>query len=344
MILLLTGPDDFSRREALDALKATYDQDGALAANTLSLDAATLAPAELRAAAGTVPFLADHRLVVVRGLGARFEAGGGGGRRRRRPPDEWEGLPALLQEVPESTLLVFVEDALGGRNPLREAVAAAGEVRDFPLPSQRDLPPWVQGRARAVGLRLNPPAVRALTALVGRNLWALASEIEKLKLYAGDDPVSEEDVRALVADDRDVTIFQLVDAVAEGRLAAAMPALQRLRASESAQRVIAMLARQFRMLVIAREILDRGGTVRDVEERLEVRDFVARRAVDQARRLTQAAADAALPRILECEAAILRYRQGRPGGQPEDLALELLVADLAGLARGATRARTTGSR
>ena len=342
MILLLTGPDDFSRREALDALKATYDQDGALAANTLSLDAATLAPVELRAAAGTVPFLADHRLVVVRGLGARFEAGGG--RRRRRPPDEWEGLPALLQEVPESTLLVFVEDALGGRNPLREAVAAAGEVRDFPLPSQRDLPPWVQGRARAVGLRLNPPAVRALTALVGRNLWALASEIEKLKLYAGDDPVSEEDVRALVADDRDVTIFQLVDAVAEGRLAAAMPALQRLRASESAQRVIAMLARQFRMLVIAREILDRGGMVRDVEERLEVRDFVARRAVDQARRLTQAAADAALPRILECEAAILRYRQGRPGGQREDLALELLVADLAGLARGATRARTTGSR
>lgn len=68
------GADAFRRREAYDSLRAANDTDGGLTANTITFAAAALSPAELQAAAMTVPFLAEHRLVRVDGLCAPFNA------------------------------------------------------------------------------------------------------------------------------------------------------------------------------------------------------------------------------------------------------------------------------
>jgi DNA polymerase-3 subunit delta len=144
--------------------------------------------------------------------------------------------------------------------------------------------------------------------------------------------VSEEDVRALVARAREANIFRLVDAVAEGQVTVALQALELLRSEgETPPRLISMIARQFRMIVIAREVLDGGGAAAQVREVLKVQEFVARRAVDQARRFSQSTADAAMRRILQCDVEIQDYWQARPGGVQQDLAVELLVADLCGV-------------
>ena len=326
MIVFLTGANSFTRREAYDALRALHDRDGSLAANTVVLDGATLSLGELEAAALTVPFLADFRLVRVDGLCERFEAPAA---RRRDGLGEWERLPDLLRTVPAATLLIFQDDAVPPSNPIRVSIAEAGEVRDFPALRHRDLVPWVRDRARALGLQLAPAAAQRLVAQVGNDLWALSGELEKLQIYAGDAGVDEAVVVALSPVNREANIFQLVDAVAEGRPARAMQALDAVRsAGETSQRIVSMLARQMRMIAVAREVLDRGGSAEEVQEQLKVRQFVAGRAVDQARCYTQAAADAALRRVLQCEVAIQNYRHDRPGGLREEVAVELLVADL----------------
>ena len=350
MIVLLTGPDDFTRSETLAALKAQHNRDGALAQNTTILDAKNLTLEQLRAAAFTVPFLAEYRLVRVDGLCARFQSGArrgtpppeAGRSHRKRDSGEWDALPDLLAAVPPTTLLLFVDDEAGPANPIRQALAAVGEVREFPLPRERDLVPWINRRAQTLALKLTPDAVQLLAQLVGAHLWVLASELEKLKTYAGDAAVDEAAVRSLVAANYETTIFRFVDAVAEGRPVAALNALALLRGQEEPQRILAMLARQYRLLVVAREILDQRGSVDDVQKVLALPDFVARRVTEQARRFTQAQLDAALPRILEAEVQIQNYWQDRPGGVQQDLAVELLVADLAGVGRA--RPAQTGRR
>ena len=328
MIVLLTGMNSFARREAYVALRAAHNRDGSLDTNTLILDGATVTPAELRVAATTVPFLAEYRLVRVDGLGKRMAGGG----RRRRDLGEWADLPRWLEAIPPSTVLVFMDDDLTEAHPLRAALAAVGEFRTFPALSRRDAGGWLRDRARAVGVRLTPSAERRLLGRVGVDPWALAGELEKLRLYAGDVAVDDADVDMLSPLNREATIFQLVDAVAEGRSAGAMQALDVLRAgSEAPQQVLAMIARQFRMIVVAREILDKGGTITTVQERLRVPPFLARRVVEQAQRYSQCIADATLDRILACEVAIQTYRRGLPGGMRHDLALELLVVELAGV-------------
>lgn len=326
MIVLLTGPNTFMRAEAFDAIRAAHDRDGALAANTIPLQGARTTPQELEAAALTVPFLADYRLVRVEGLGARL----GGG--RRRAAGEWERLGEILAAVPDTTVLVFLDGELTAANPLRRAVAdAGGEVREFPQPKPRELPGWVRGRARAIGLQLTPGGERALVQLVGADLWTLASELKKLHVYAGDGAVDETIVESLVARHREATIWQLVDAVAEGRTSAALQALDTVRQDgEDPRRILGMLARQFRMIAVACEILAAGGRERDVQAALSVQPFVAGRAVRQSARYDLAGAGAALERIAAADEAIQNYWQGRPGGINQDLAVEVLVAELSG--------------
>lgn len=326
MIVLLCGENGFARQEAYDALRAQYDPDGALATNTILLDGARTSRGELEAAVLTVPFLADFRMVRVDGLGARMKGGG-----RRRSLGEWDSLSDLLDGVPPTTVLVFLDDELTGANPLRRAVEEAGaDVRDFSLPPERELSSWVRTRARALGMQLTAQGERRLVQLVGRDLWALAGELEKLKLYAGEDVVDDAIVDSLVARSREGNIFQLVDAVAEGRPTRALHALERLRAEGvEARRLITMLARQYRMIAVAREVLDAGGGEREVRSALGVHSFVAERAVAQARRYDQAAADAGISRVLEAEVSVQNYWQGRDGGMNQDLAVELLISELA---------------
>ena len=326
MIVLLEGENTHARHEAYEAIRATHDRDGALKTNTLILDGPKTSLSELRAAALTVPFLADYRLVRVDGLGGRFKGG------RRRAAGEWDQFPDLLAEVPPTTVLVLIDDDLPKNSVLRDAVAGAGgETRAFPKVSDRDLVPWIQSRARALGVHLTPGAERLLAQRVGRDLWALAGELEKLRVYAGADAVDETVVESLVAVSMEGNIFQFVDAVAEGRSKRAFQALEALRSDGAeARRFITMLARQFRMIAVAREVLDARGGEPEVQSALGVHPFVAKRAVAQAQRFDQAAADAALARILAADEAIQNYWQGRPGGMNQDLAVESLVADLVG--------------
>lgn len=326
MILLLTGKNSFALHEAFTALRAEHNRDAALSANTIVLDGARLGLGELRAAALTVPFLAEYRLVRVDGLGARLQSGGRG---RARALGEWDGLPDLLAQAPPTTLLVFVDGELRQNNPLRVWLTEAGEVRDFPEPRPDALVPWVRQRARGLGLQLTPAAERQLIELVGKDLWALAGELEKLSIYAGADTVDERVVASLAATGNEAGIFQLVDAVADGRPDRALRALDPVRGEEDPRRIVTMLARQFRMIAAAREIVDGGGGPPEVAQALHIPPWLGRRVVDQARRFDQAAADAALRRIVDCDAAIQNYWEDRPGGVPQDLAVELLVADLA---------------
>ncbi len=326
MIHLFAGPDSFTRMEAYHALRAAHNRDGALSGNTGVLDGASVSPAALRVAVGTAPFLAEYRLVRVDRLGPRLAGAGG---RRRRSAGEWDGLAGMLAAMPSTTVLVFLEEDVPGDSPLTALVQeAGGAVRAFPLPAERQLAPWVQHRARAAGLHLTPAGERELVALVGRDLWRLAAEIDKLRLYAGDAPVDDVAVRGLVAATPEATVFQLVDAVVEGRPRDALRALATVRQAEESRRILSMIARQVRMLVVAREILDQGGEERQVREALRTPEFVAQRAVRQARRLTQAQADWAVQRILDADVSIQDYRQGRPGGLADDLAVELLVGEL----------------
>lgn len=330
MILLLCGNDRFARIEALNELRRERDADGSLNNNTIRFEAARLRLDELRRAAGAAPFLGDWRLVRVDGLCERYERGG------RRGLGEWSGLGEALAEIPVSTLLVFVDDAVRRDNPIRRQIETVGSVREFAPLKERDALDWLRQQLRTddyQDLHLTRGAANALVERTGGDRGAMTGAVQKLALYAGGAGVDEQVVELLVPRLRSVSIFNLVDAVAERRLADAMRSLDGLRTEgETPLRIIAMITRQFRLMLLAAEVLTDGGGEKEIAAATKQPPWIARRIRNQVRACGPEQPLHALNRILEAEAAIIGYRSDREGGLPDDLAIELLVADLAGAA------------
>lgn len=329
-VYLFYGEDRFARLEAVAALRREHDADGALANNSISFDGARVSLGELGAAVSAAPFLGGVRWVRVDGLCGRFGVPRRGGRRL----GEWDGLDDLLQQIPPTTVLVFVEDELRRGNPMLQLIEPLADAREFARLKPEEALQWLRGEVQRRGLHMTRNAAQTLVERAGGDRGALTQAVDKLSLYAGDANVDETIVEAMVPAVRSVSIFNLVDAVAERRLADAMRALDGVRADgEPEARIVQMLARTYRQIVITREVIDRGGSNDDIQAALKINyAWLARRVRRQAQAYTQASADAALARILEAEVSIIDYRRN-DGGLPEDVSVELLVSELAGAGR-----------
>ncbi|GBD12869.1 hypothetical protein HRbin24_00885 [bacterium HR24] len=323
-VYIFYGQDTFSLREALAQLREALDTDGSLWANTVSLDGARLRPQELVEACQATPFLGQHRLVVVQGLLGRFQAEG---RRRAQALGPWQGLADALTQMPPSTHLVLLEEgALEPANPLLASLRPLAQVREFAPLSGEELTRWLGRRCRRLGLRLSERAARLLLQLLGSDLWALAAELDKLAAYAGGEVVREADVRLLVTPAREASVFDLTAAVSEGRHRDALRLLRDLLAQgEEPLGLLALLHRQYRRLLVARYVSERGGNEQEAARELALPPWAARRALVQARRLPLPRLRAAYRLLVEADAAIKRGRLA-----PE-VALETLVYDLAAL-------------
>ena len=328
MLYVFFGKDSFSLRQRLDELRGALDADGMLASSTSVLDGRRATLAEVTAACDTVPFMSAHRLVIVEGLLSRF--GGGRARKRGGEVEAWLRLAEYVERMPPSTHLVLVDTEAEGDSALVEALRGKGEVREFRPLAQRAVSDWIRARAAARGLQLSSAAARLLADFVGNDLWALSGELEKLSVYAAGRPVGEDDVRALVAAVRETSVFPLVDAIVEGRPAAAIKLLRQMFRQESGpQYVLAMIQRQLRHLAVAREMLDAGESGRSIGQALRLPDFALDKLLEQAARYSQPRLQSAFQHVLEAD---LQVKRGVYDGE---LALELLVHDLAEPARRA---------
>ena len=332
------GRDDFRLRDAYRSLHAALDHDGMLATNTTLLVGRGLSVQELVQHVATIPFLADSRVVVVEGLITSL--GGGQGVVR-----EWQPLLDALEQLPPTNHLVLLEPldrqrsgTFGRSNLFGELKEVPDvDVQDFPLlrswsrgNDDSELVAWARERSASAGVEFERAAIAELAELVGDDLWLFASEIEKLGLYASRRAVTIDDVRALTPEAREAGIFDLVDAVVEGRAAPALLLIRRMleQGSEPPGRIQVMIARQLRHLIRATELLELGGTPEEIGKATNVRsNFPLTKLVRQARATTREAAEAALREI---EASDHRVKTGQTD---EVLALELLVMRLTSITR-----------
>ena len=320
---LLYG-DSFLVSQQLKRLSAEAGADELLEANRHQLTGGQFNLPDLLAVCNALPFMDACRLVVVTGLLATLEARGGRAR-GARALGEWDGLAAAIPLMPDTTLLCLVDGALSESNPLLRSLRSVIQAQHLPVPSGEALARYVKELAQEKGAGISPAAIRTLTDLVGNDLWTLDRELEKLSLYAAGRNIEESDIQELVAQVREASIFNAVDAMIEGRPEVALRLLQRLRQDGAGlPYIISMVERQLRLVSLARYWSEQRVSQQEMAGKLGVPPFVARKTVEQARRNGWADLDRRYQRLLEAD---LAFKTGRVDS--EDLALELLVVDLA---------------
>ena len=328
MFYILHGQDGFSLNQALERIKAGLGDRETVATNTTRLDGQHLTLSELRNKCDAAPFMSSHRLVIVDGLLGRLET------KQRKPRSgkgksgnglgEWEGLDSYAKQIPETTVLVLVDEEVQGSNPLLNKLSALAEVRTFPLLRGKDLKAWIRHRVKGEGGDITPQAVDLLAELIGGDLWAMDGEIQKLLLYSQERPICEDDVRQLVSCIQEANIFALVDAVAEGRTELAQQLLHRLYDDGVAPtHILTMITRQFRLIALARD-LGKGLSRLQIQDRLGLKSsYALDKTLSQGKLYSFRGVKQAYDKLLETDLAI------KTGKYSDKLALELLVAELA---------------
>jgi DNA polymerase-3 subunit delta len=151
------------------------------------------------------------------------------------------------------------------RKTLYKTLEKIGEVQFFEMleegkgDADEDIVAFIQSKSRADGKTMNPEAVQAFRELVAPNLREIANELEKLFVYVGKRAaVTKEDVRAICSASRQAVIWELTDALGARRTSQAIYALENLLdAGEQPMGVLMMLVAQFRLMLLAKDLMQR---------------------------------------------------------------------------------------
>lgn len=319
VVYLFHGEDEFSIAEEIHKLEKKLDNGAGAALNTIRLDGRTLSLEELENTARVLPFMAPRRIVEVYSPLVKLD----------NSPALQERFCNLLGILPESTALVLVEykSLTGDKNKkkkpswLLEWAEQAGErayVRNFTVTDMRG---WIQKHARESGGRFAPSAAGALAPLVGTDTRLAHQEIVKLLTYVNyERPVESEDVDAVTALPGTTSIFNMVDALGMQNGKQAINTLHRLLEEQDAQSIFLMVVRQFRLVLLASEILEGGGTDREVARDLHLQPFIAQKISTQARRFSIDTLEGVYRRLLEIDEAT------KTGQMEGEVALDTFIA------------------
>ena len=328
MFHILYGDDEFTRSEALSEMKEVMGPPELRDVNVAVFKAAEVDFGLLTSTCETVPFLSERRMVIVEGLLSMFERG-----RRRRPNQasqaerslgEWESLPERVAALPSTTYLVLVDGRLTTTNPLFSRLRRLAEVRTFSVPRWNELQEWVRRRAAARQIDIEADAVRALANAVGPNLRVMDNELQKLSLYCMAKTVKHEDVREIVSYAREASIFPTIDAIVEGRPGVGIRLVHRLMESgEASAYLIVMIARQVRLLLLAKALRSQGASPARIGESLSLSGYPLRKTLDQETKLSERQLVSMHHKLLEADHVM------KTTPADEGLVLDLLIAGLA---------------
>jgi DNA polymerase-3 subunit delta len=348
LITLIHGPAELLRAEAVAGIRSAIAEDESMIdLNTTRLEGPSATVAEIRNACDALPFLAERRLVIVEGFLRRLSAPAKRAKTGESDDsaDDLESDPlpetgkaetkkllAYLDEVPASAELVFVEDdTLGGGALQRRILELQRDERAHIVlcarPRRNDLADWVRNRARYRQVRLDASAVADLVDFIGDELRQIDQELIKLADYAGAQrTITRADVRKLVPATRAANIFELVDAMGMGDAAVAGRLMQRALDVDGEQplRLLGMIARQYRLLLQAKELQAKGQKLPDITRSLSVPEWTTPKLLTQAQRHTFARLEWAMESIVTADEAI------KTGKLSDREAMDVLLAELLG--------------
>lgn len=218
---------------------------------------------------------------------------------------------ALLDESPPAT-----------RTKLYEA---RGEIVASAAPSKTgDVIGWVMARAKKEKVPLDKDAAAYLAEVFGPDLTGIAGELMKLTLLDG--PFTREAVQRVVGREPPGDSFAMLGAATAGRPGEAVLQLRRLLASgEDPFKLMGAVVWQYSLVARCVALLQEEGRVNEnvAAQRLGVKPFPAKKALEVARRLNEAKIRAHLGRILDADLSMKRGLD--PGVTMERLIVQLSV-------------------
>ena len=317
-LYFLFGNDEFAITRKLKEFEADFTDPTSADMNTARLEARSMDENDLNNAVNAMPFLAKRRLVLLANPSAKYNN-----------PSVRKKFLEFIEKAPETTRLVMYE-SIEPRDVEKHWLMKWAEknekliqTRAFMLPRLKEMAGWILNETKKQGGQIEPRAAEMLKDMVGVDTRQAGMEIAKLLAYVNwSRPVNSQDVEAVCVVTSQQSVFDFVDALANGNGKSAQHLLHRLLETEDEFSLWGMVVRQFRLMIQAREILDGRGNQNDVARALGVHPFVAEKTTQQAGRFSIESLENIYHRLLNIDEGV------KTSQVTLDLALDTLVVEL----------------
>jgi len=324
VIYILHGDDEYAIVQFISNMEAKMGDPSTAGLNITHFEKGSLPLGEIASVVQSMPFLAERRLVVLHDPLTGMQSA-----------KVREQFKALLEKIPPTTALVIVvnrplvphRDRRKGKQHWLQKWAQDQEGRVYEkelfLARGPELVRWIQNKAVEGGGEITSEAASALASLVDEDPRIATQEISKLLAYVNySRPVELDDVEHLVAYVRGGDVFAMVDALGVQNGPKALRMLHQLLDDDDPLRLFGMIVRQFRLLLLTRELMNSGYRENDIARELKTYPFVVRKLIPQTRNFSIETLEDIYRRLLNIDEAI------KTGQIEGDVALDTLVTAL----------------
>jgi DNA polymerase-3 subunit delta len=183
----------------------------------------------------------------------------------------------------EVMLIIYEKDSPDKRTELFKFLNKKPNVfQEFKNLEGAKLENWIKKEVEKKGGGIEAKEVGILAMFVGGNLWQMENEIEKLVLFCGQRTISEKEIELLVKAKITNNIFNTVDALSGRDKKKILKLLhQHLKEGENELYLMAMFIRQFRNLLVIKDLLEKGVSYYELPGRTKLHPFVIRKTYEQ---------------------------------------------------------------
>lgn len=306
-VYLLYGTESYLKRFYKNQLKSKIINDDDTM-NYAYFDNRSFDAKEVMSFCDTMPFFSDYRLVIVENSGVC-----------KSTNDE---LAEYIATIPETAILVFVEEAVDKRNKVFKAIQGKGLAVEFTSLKTDELNAWVGGYLRKNNTNMTNNAYNLFLSKVGTDLENIEKELKKLVDYTyGRESISVEDVEAICTVQVENKIFDMIDAIIGKDMKKAMDKYyDLLTLKESPMRILFLISKQYNQLLKVKLLREAGFPVDDVAKKAGMSEWLAKKTLNMAGRFSVGQLETCVRECVEAEEAV------KTGKINDRLSVEIIIS------------------
>ena len=303
---LLYGEEEYLKHAYLDKLLKALNPDGDTM-NFSRFSGKNQNEGEIIDLAETMPFFADHRVIVLEDTGM-FK-------------NKTDALADYMAELPDYLILIWSESEVDKRSRMYKALSKAGYAAEFKTQTAESLARWVLQGLKQEGKQITQKNMDLFLSMTGSDMGQIRMELDKLLSYTiGKKVIEAGDIEAICTRHIENQIFDMIRAVSAHQQKKALAMYYDLLAlREPPMRILYLLGREFSILRKVKELTGEGAGSVSIASSLGLRPFVVKNYLSMVGNYTADQLRAAVEDFVQTEQDV------KTGKLEDKLSVELMI-------------------
>lgn len=306
---LIYGEEEYVKNQWLsDIRQHTVEEDDLM--NYASFEGKDIEVTKLIEMGETMPFFAQHKLIVVRESGL-FKTG---------KKEDTQKLVKWLDTLPSYIVIVFLEKEIDKRNGLYKSIQSKHEVIECQCPDEERLIALLNKQCKEKKLEISSDLLRYFIQNMPKSIHYMLGELEKLATYCNGKQVTKEAIDQVCIFSLEQRVFELLKEMSRKHTTQALQIYNRLIDSkESPIGILVLIARQYRVLLQVKYLVKSGLSIQQIAREVGIPLFVAKEVAEESKKFSYKQLQTILELCLKSDEAI------KTGKMEQVKCIELLI-------------------